>query len=170
MRAEAAAFQFTTGGGCAASRPSVIAITEDPPGPAHNAPQRPCRGGASLRMSLEQEIKKMSQFVSAVDDAGFEREVLQSDVPVVLDFWAEWCPPCRALAPTFEELAKQYEGRVRFLKLNVDENQQVPQRFGIKGIPTLVFFDGGREVERVVGASTKGALERVVDKYVKVAA
>ena len=112
----------------------------------------------------------MSQFVSAVDDAGFEREVLQSDVPVVLDFWAEWCPPCRALAPTFEELAKQYEGRVRFLKLNVDENQQVPQRFGIKGIPTLIFFDGGREVERVVGASTKGALERIVDKYVKVAA
>ncbi|HEX8190617.1 MAG TPA: thioredoxin [Pyrinomonadaceae bacterium] len=112
----------------------------------------------------------MSQFVATVDDAGFEREVLQSNVPVVLDFWAEWCPPCRALAPTFEELAKQYEGRVRFLKLNVDENQQVPQRFGIKGIPTLVFFDGGREVERVVGASSKSALERVVEKYVKVAA
>ena len=112
----------------------------------------------------------MSQFVSAIDDAGFEREVLQSDVPVVLDFWAEWCPPCRALAPAFEELATQYEGRVRFLKLNVDENQQVPQRFGIKGIPTLVFFDGGREVERIVGASSKAALERIVDKYVKVAA
>ena len=112
----------------------------------------------------------MSQFVSAVDDAGFEREVIQSDVPVVLDFWAEWCPPCRALAPTFEELAKQYAGRVRFLKLNVDENAEVPQRFGIKGIPTLVFFDGGREVERVVGASSKAALERIVDKYVKVAA
>jgi thioredoxin 1 len=112
----------------------------------------------------------MSQFVSAVDDGSFERDVLQSDVPVVLDFWAEWCPPCRALAPTFEELAKQYEGRVRFVKLNVDENQQVPQRFGIKGIPTLVFFDGGREVERIVGASSKAALERIVDKYVKVTA
>ena len=112
----------------------------------------------------------MSQFVSTLDDAGFEREVMQSDVPVVLDFWAEWCPPCRALAPTFEELARKYEGRVRFLKLNVDENQQVPQRFGIKGIPTLVFFDAGREVERVVGASSKAALERIVDKYVKVAA
>ena len=112
----------------------------------------------------------MSEFVSAVDDAAFEREVLGSEVPVVLDFWAEWCPPCRALAPTFEELAKQYEGRVRFLKLNVDENSQVPQRFGIKGIPTLIFFDGGREVERIVGASSKAALERIVDKYVKVAA
>ena len=112
----------------------------------------------------------MSQYVSAVDDASFEREVEGADVPVVLDFWAEWCPPCRALAPTFEELAKQYAGRVRFLKLNVDENQQVPQRFGIKGIPTLVFFDGGREVERVVGGIGREALARIVDKYVKVAA
>jgi thioredoxin 1 len=112
----------------------------------------------------------MSQYVSEVSDGAFEREVVGSDLPVVLDFWAEWCPPCRALAPTFEELAKQYAGRVRFLKLNVDENAQVPQRFGIKGIPTLVFFDGGREVERVVGASTKDALARIIDKYVKVAA
>ncbi|HEX8560969.1 MAG TPA: thioredoxin [Pyrinomonadaceae bacterium] len=112
----------------------------------------------------------MSQYVSAVEDASFEREVLAADVPVVLDFWAEWCPPCRALAPTFEALAKQYEGRVRFLKLNVDENPEVSQRFGIKGIPTLVFFDGGREVERVVGAASREALARVVDKYVKVAA
>ncbi|MDT7687866.1 MAG: thioredoxin 1 [Acidobacteriota bacterium] len=112
----------------------------------------------------------MSQYVSEVSDGAFEREVVGSDLPVVLDFWAEWCPPCRALAPTFEELAKQYAGRVRFLKLNVDENAQVPQRFGIKGIPTLVFFDGGREVERVVGASTKDALARIIYKYVKVAA
>ena len=112
----------------------------------------------------------MSQYVSEVKDDTFEGEVLKSDVPVVVDFWAEWCPPCRALAPTFEELAKQYAGRVRFLKLNVDENQQVPQRFGIKGIPTLVFFDGGREVERVVGASSREVLARIVDKYVKVAA
>ena len=112
----------------------------------------------------------MSQYVAEVNDATFERDVTGSDVPVVLDFWAEWCPPCRALAPTFEELARKYAGHVRFLKLNVDENAEVPQRFGIKGIPTLVFFDGGREVERVVGASSKGALERIVDKYVKVAA
>lgn len=112
----------------------------------------------------------MSQYVGEVNDGTFEQDVLGSDVPVVLDFWAEWCPPCRMLGPTFEELAKQYDGRVRFLKLNVDENQQVPQRFGIKGIPTLVFFDGGREVERVVGAASREALARVVDKYVKVAA
>ena len=112
----------------------------------------------------------MSKYVSEVTDATFEAEVLKSDVPVVLDFWAEWCPPCRALAPTFEELAERYAGQAKFVKLNVDENQSVPQRFGIKGIPTLVFFDGGREVERIVGASSKAALERIVDKYVKVAA
>ena len=112
----------------------------------------------------------MSQYVAEVNDDTFERDVTGSDVPVVLDFWAEWCPPCRALAPTFEELAKQYAGRVRFLKLNVDDNPQVPQRFGIKGIPTLIFFDGGREVERMVGAAGKDALARVIDKYVKVAA
>ena len=112
----------------------------------------------------------MSQFVSAVDDAGFEREVLQSEVPVVLDFWAEWCPPCRALAPTFEELAERYTGQVKFVKLNVDDNPQVSQRFGIKGIPTLVFFDGGHEAERVVGAAGKDSLARIIDRYVKVAA
>ena len=112
----------------------------------------------------------MSEHVSVVGDETFEREVVGSDVPVVLDFWAEWCPPCRALAPTFEALAKQYAGRVRFLKLNVDENAAVPQRFGIKGIPTLVFFDGGHEVERIVGASSREVLARVIDKYVKVAA
>ena len=112
----------------------------------------------------------MSEYVAEVNDGTFERDVTGSDVPVVLDFWAQWCPPCRALAPTFEELAKQYAGRVRLLKLNVDENSQVPQRFGIKGIPTLVFFDGGREVERMVGAAGKDALARVIDKYVRVAA
>jgi thioredoxin 1 len=123
-----------------------------------------------LREIGDEEIKKMSEHVSVVGDETFEREVVGSDVPVVLDFWAEWCPPCRALAPTFEALAKQYAGRVRFLKLNVDENAAVPQRFGIKGIPTLVFFDGGHEVERIVGASSREVLARVIDKYVKVAA
>jgi thioredoxin 1 len=112
----------------------------------------------------------MSEFVAEVGDSTFEQDVIKSDVPVVLDFWAEWCPPCRALAPTFEELAKQYAGSVRFLKLNVDENSTVPQRFGIKGIPTLIFFDGGHEVERVVGASSREALTRIIDKYAKVAA
>ncbi|HYH83977.1 MAG TPA: thioredoxin [Pyrinomonadaceae bacterium] len=112
----------------------------------------------------------MSQFVGEVNDGTFEQDVLKSDVAVVVDFWAEWCPPCRMLAPTFEELAERYAGGVKFVKLNVDENSSVPQRFGIKGIPTMIFFDGGREVERVVGATGKDALARIVDKYVKAAA
>jgi thioredoxin 1 len=112
----------------------------------------------------------MSKYVSEVTDATFEAEVLKSDVPVVLDFWAEWCPPCRALAPTFEELAERYAGGVKFVKLNVDDNPAVSQRYGIKGIPTLVFFDGGREAERMVGAAGKDALARVIDRYAKVAA
>jgi thioredoxin 1 len=112
----------------------------------------------------------MSQFVSEVNDNTFEPEVLKSDVPVVVDFWAEWCPPCRMLAPTFEELAGRYAGSIKFLKLNVDESAAVPQRYGIKGIPTLIFFEGGQESERVVGASSKEALSRILDKYVKVAA
>ena len=103
-------------------------------------------------------------------DAAFDSDVLKSPEPVLVDFWAEWCPPCRALAPIFEELAGRYRGSVKFLKLNVDENSSVPQRFGIKGIPTLIFFDGGSEAERIVGALGREALARVVDKYVKVAA
>src|SRR3954452_4324626 len=105
----------------------------------------------------------MSKYVSEVTDATFESEVLKSDVPVVLDFWAEWCPPCRALAPTFEALAERYEGQVKFVKLNVDDNQSVPQRFGIKGIPTLVFFDGGREAQRLLGAAGKDSTAALRD-------
>lgn len=112
----------------------------------------------------------MSQNVSAVGDDNFDAEVLKSGVPVVVDFWAEWCPPCRALAPTFEELAGEYEGSVRFVKLDVDDNAAVSQRYGIKSIPTLIFFDGGREVERIVGATGKEALKRVVERYAKAAA
>jgi thioredoxin 1 len=107
----------------------------------------------------------MSKFVSEVNDGAFEREVLGSEVPVVVDFWAPWCPPCRALEPTVEALAESYGGAVRFYKLNIDENQTVPQRYGIRSIPTLILFSGGREAERVVGAASREALARVFDKY-----
>ena len=107
----------------------------------------------------------MSKFVSEVTDGTFESEVLASGVPVVVDFWAEWCPPCRALAPTFEALAESYGGAVKFVKLNIDESQSVPQRYGIRSIPTLILFQGGREVERIVGAASRDALARVFDKY-----
>jgi len=108
---------------------------------------------------------RMSKFVSEVSDGTFESEVLASSVPVVVDFWAAWCPPCRALEPTVEALAESYGGAVKFLKLNVDDNQTVPARYGIRSIPTLILFSEGREAERIVGAQGREALARVFDKY-----
>ena len=86
-----------------------------------------------------------------VTDAEFQSKVLASAVPVVVDFWAQWCGPCKMMAPVFEKLAGQFEGKVTFAKVDVDENQQYAGQFGIRGIPTLVVFDGGKEVNRIVG-------------------
>lgn len=108
--------------------------------------------------------------VSEVNDGSFEGDVLRADKVSVVDFGAAWCPPCRALEPTVEALAEKYAGRVGFYKLDMDANTTVPQRYGIKGIPTLIIFEGGRELERIVGAASKEAISRVVDKYVAVAA
>ena len=112
----------------------------------------------------------MSERVWEVSDATFEREALESGQTVVVDFGAPWCPPCRAMEPVFEELAGRFEGSVRFLKMNIDENPATAQRYGIRSIPTFLFFDGGREVERVVGATGKEAFARLVNKYIGVAA
>ena len=107
----------------------------------------------------------MSKYVSEVSDQSFEKEVLQSDKPVLVDFWAAWCAPCRMLAPTIETVAEQYSGSVSVAKLNVDENTSVSQRYGIKGIPTLILFKDGREAERVVGATSREAISRLLDKH-----
>jgi thioredoxin 1 len=85
---------------------------------------------------------------------------------VLVDFWAAWCAPCRMLAPTVEAVAEKYSGSARVMKLNVDDNPSVSQRFGIKGIPTLILFKNGREEERVVGATSKEAISRMIDKHV----
>ena len=106
--------------------------------------------------------------VAEVSDGTFEGDVLGSERVTVVDFGATWCPPCRALEPTIE-LAGRFEGGVRFFKMNIDANPSTPQRYGIKGIPTLIVFDGGRELERIVGASSKDAISRVVDKYIPAA-
>ena len=111
----------------------------------------------------------MNQFVVEVTDASFESDVLQSDQPVLVDFWAAWCAPCRMIAPTIEAVAEKYTGAMRVAKLNVDENQDTPQRYGIKGIPTLILFRNGREAERIVGAVSKEAISRMLDKYTGVA-
>jgi thioredoxin 1 len=107
----------------------------------------------------------MSQYVSEVSDGTFEKDVLQADRPVLVDFWAEWCAPCRMLTPTVEAVAEKYANSARVVKLNVDDNPSVSQRYGIKGIPTLILFRGGREEERVVGATSKEAISRLIEKY-----
>jgi thioredoxin 1 len=99
-----------------------------------------------------------------LQDATFEKEVLKSDVPVLVDFWAVWCGPCKAIAPTVEELAKTYKGKVKVAKMDVDEHQQVPQQYGIRSIPTLLLFKGGRVVDTIVGAVPKAKLEESLKK------
>ncbi|HEX8177765.1 MAG TPA: thioredoxin [Pyrinomonadaceae bacterium] len=111
----------------------------------------------------------MSEHVNEVSDSSFEKDVLQSEQPVLVDFWAAWCAPCRMLAPTVEAVAEKYAGNARVVKLNVDENPAISQRYGIKGIPTLILFKGGKEEERVVGATSKEAISRMIDKHVTVA-
>ncbi len=108
----------------------------------------------------------MSEQIREVNDSSFETDVLKSDKPVLVDFWAEWCAPCRMLAPTVEAVAEKYAGRARVVKMNVDDNPSVPGRYGIKGIPTLILFKNGREEERVVGATSKEAISRMLDEHI----
>ncbi|MBA3442085.1 MAG: thioredoxin [Pyrinomonadaceae bacterium] len=111
----------------------------------------------------------MSEHVTDVSDNSFETDVLQSDKPVLVDFWAAWCAPCRMLAPTVEAVAEKYTTNARVVKLNVDENPSVSQRYGIKGIPTLILFKNGKEEERVVGATSKDAISRMIEKHITTA-
>jgi len=97
--------------------------------------------------------------VKEVTDATFENDVLKSPLPTLVDFWAEWCGPCRMIAPVVEEIARDYQGRVQVVKMNVDANPRTPAQLGIMGIPTLILFKDGREVDRVVGYRPKRALE-----------
>jgi len=94
----------------------------------------------------------------AVTDGTFETEVVQSSVPVLVDFWAAWCGPCRAIAPAVEEIASEYNGRLKVVKLDVDDNQEVAIKYGVQSIPTLMVFKGGEVVERLVGAYPKPVL------------
>lgn len=107
----------------------------------------------------------MSEYVKEVSDGSFEADVLGSEKPVLVDYWAEWCAPCRMMAPTVEAVAEQYNETVSVVKVNVDENPSTAQRYGIKGIPTLILFKGGREEERVVGATSRESISRLLDKH-----
>lgn len=104
------------------------------------------------------------QFVSEVNDAEFEQAVLQSEQPVLVDFWAAWCGPCRALAPVVDEVATQYNGRLRVMKMDVDRNNVTPGRYGIRGIPALLLFKDGKVAEQIVGFVPKNTIDEKISK------
>jgi thioredoxin 1 len=100
-----------------------------------------------------------------VTDANFDQDVLKSEQPVMVDFWAAWCGPCKALAPVVDEVATAYEGRVKVAKMDVDSNMATPQRYNVRSIPTLLIFKGGQVREQIVGYTGRDAIEKVLDKH-----
>ena len=107
----------------------------------------------------------MSNQIVHISDASFEQKVLQSTLPVLLDYWAEWCGPCRMVAPVLDEIAKEYAGKILVAKLNIDENPATPARFGVRGIPTLMLFKSGNVEATKVGALSKSQLSSFLDSH-----
>jgi thioredoxin 1 len=105
----------------------------------------------------------MSEFIKYVSDQDFEAEVLQSDQPVLVDFWAAWCAPCRMIAPTVDQVAQDYSGRAKVVKLNVDDNRETSAKFNIRGIPTLLLFKDGEVKDQIVGATSKDQISKLID-------
>ena len=107
----------------------------------------------------------MSEAIVYVTDSSFDTEVLQSTTPVLVDYWAEWCGPCKMIAPILDEVSKDYDGRLKIAKMNVDENREVPAKYGIRGIPTLMLFKGGQLAATKVGALSKAQLTAFLDGH-----
>ncbi len=99
-----------------------------------------------------------------VTDANFDEEIVKASIPAMVDFWAEWCGPCKMVGPTVEALAKEYEGKIKIAKMNVDENRETPAKFGIRNIPTLILFKDGEVAQTIIGAQTKSHLEEELKK------
>ncbi len=108
----------------------------------------------------------MSEHITHLSDAAFEQEVLQSHLPVLVDYWAEWCGPCKMIAPILDDIAKEYAGRLKVAKLNIDDNQQTPPKYGIRGIPTLMLFKNGNVEATKVGALSKSQLTAFIDSNI----
>jgi thioredoxin 1 len=121
-------------------------------------PARP--GGMYLRFSKETLMADVLQ----VTDSSFEQEILKAGMPAMVDFWAAWCGPCRAIAPVVEELAKEYAGKVKIAKMNVDENSKTPMKYGIRAIPTLILFKDGNVVDQITGAVSKSQIDNAIKK------
>jgi thioredoxin 1 len=113
--------------------------------------------------SLETPV---SDKITHTSDAAFQKDVLESDTPVLLDFWAEWCGPCKSIAPALDELAEQYDGKVKIVKINIDQNQQTPRQYGVRGIPTLMVFKDGKVANTQIGAVNKGQLDQFIQKSI----
>lgn len=106
----------------------------------------------------------MAEGIKEINDNTFDQEVLQSDQPVLVDFWAPWCGPCKAIAPVLEEINKDYDGKVKIVKCNVDDNPATPSNYGIRAIPTLILFKDGEKKEQIVGMVQKAKLEDAINK------
>jgi len=108
----------------------------------------------------------VQELVQEVNESNFEQSVLKAEQPVMVDFWATWCGPCKALAPVVDEVARAYNGKVKVYKMDVDRNNATPMRYGVRGIPTLLIFKGGKVAEQIVGYVPKDTIQKALDKLV----
>jgi thioredoxin 1 len=137
--------------------------------PPHRGEREPEAEDASKRAFIRNHFAEgfMSDKPNIVHftEAGFDNEVLKSTVPVLVDFWAEWCAPCRMLAPTVEAIANQYQGKIKVGKVNVDENQNVSFRYNVRGIPTLILFKNGEPKDQIVGNTGRDNIAKMIDRH-----
>jgi thioredoxin 1 len=134
------------------------------------SPVRPARITSRKKARIDpffpSDEEAMSENIKYITDNSFESDVLKSDKPVLVDFWAEWCGPCKMIAPILEEVAKEYDGKIQVAKMDVDANQAIPAQFGIRGIPTLILFKNGTAAAQKVGAMGKGQLTSFIDSNI----